>query len=163
MQLTQKFLDNLGQAKGHLTLIITDVKDGHIKEQFDFDNLLVTALRVQVLHALGNDGGVIASYKVDRMSMGTGSTAAAITDDNIETPTVPPTNMTISAYSYPDSHRIRFTAGLGAAEGNGNAYREIGLFMANNWMLSRRVFSGVRTKDADSVWTFYWTIRFIPP
>ena len=162
MKNREDMYDKFGTVAGVLRLTITEAKTGWVKEYFRFDNLILNQFRIQSLKALGNETGPIANYKIDRMKLGTGNTAAAVTDLDIETHTVPETSVSVASAVAATTYGTTYTAVLGAAEGNGNAYREIGLFMANNYMMSRRVFA-VKTKEADDIWTFNWTITFTPP
>lgn len=147
---------------GRLKITSTNKDNSNINWVIEDDNLIVDSFGINVLHGLTADG-VVTNYKIIRMGLGTGTTPATVSDLNITPPATTPTpvNVTISTYTNVGTYQIKFTGVLDSTEGNGHSYTEAGLFMANNALMARRVFTA-KAKDSDSVWTLEWTLTFVP-
>mgnify|MGYP001273246675 FL=1 len=134
---------------GKLNVILVD-QMGIVKEEHDFDNLVVTAGKGYIASRMKDATATAMSH----MAIGTGTTAAAagqttlVTEANRQTLTS--TNVNAAAVTY--------SATFGAGNGTG-AITEAGLFNASSGgtMLCRTVFSVINKGAADTL-TVSWTV-----
>jgi len=153
-------LDLLLRKRGLTGVLEIEVRDsnGQITKR-QINNLVVDNAALQLVHALT---AAPAGYKIDHMVLGDSVTDPAVTDLNVGNPLL---SVEISQYEDVADHGLKCTAVLAADEGVGQTFKEIGLFMANNQMISRigtAVF-GSHTKEDNTTWTFNWTITLTPP
>lgn len=124
--------------------------DGTVKEQ-QVHNLVVTAGK-QLLLASGGTAKYVKDFPY--IAIGTGTTAAAISDTTLGTESA----RALGTLSNPDANTLQivYTFPAGTATG---AITEAGLFSASSGgtMLARQVFS-VKNKDASDTLTATWTI-----
>ena len=134
---------------GKLNVILVD-QMGIVKEEHDFDNLVVTAGKGYIASRMKDATATAMSH----MAIGTGTTAAAagqttlVTEANRQTLTS--TNVNAAAVTY--------SATFGAGNGTG-AITEAGLFNASSGgtMLCRTVFNVINKGAADTL-TVSWTV-----
>ena len=134
---------------GKLNVILVD-QMGIVKEEHDFDNLVVTAGKGYIASRMKDATATAMSH----MAIGTGTKAAAagqttlVTEANRQTLTS--TNVNAAAVTY--------SATFGAGNGTG-AITEAGLFNASSGgtMLCRTVFSVINKGAADTL-TVSWTV-----
>ena len=85
MQKNLNFKENVGyDTKWVFT--VRD-KDGNIKEQKTYKNLIPTVSRTQITKALSGNISTVTEIKVTHQELGTGVTAPANGDTGLETPT----------------------------------------------------------------------------
>lgn len=152
------FIENL-KVTGKLNILLTDAQ-GVIKEKQSVDNLVVTAGKNWIATRL-KDVGI--GTQMTHMGVGSGTTAAAITDTALVTA------LTGGTWS---NARVLITNGTGAVTNNTIVYEgvfgagvgtgavtEAGMFNATSagTMLCRTVFSVVN-KSATDVLTIQWTV-----
>lgn len=146
----------LGIVRGEIELLILDARTRKVKDQIRSENLILTAFRPAMFRALFNDSGTIGHYLIDRIGWGTSNAV----EDPGDLALADEEDATVTAYAT-STYTFAATASLGAGQGNGTTFREMGLLMADNTLLSRRVIAA-RTKDAESIWTATWTLTFTP-
>ena len=134
---------------GKLNVILVD-QMGIVKEEHDFDNLVVTAGKGYIASRMKDATATAMSH----MAIGTGTTAAAAGQTTLTTEanrqTLTSTNVNAAAVTY--------SATFGAGNGTG-AITEAGLFNASSGgtMLCRTVFSVINKGAADTL-TVSWTV-----
>lgn len=134
---------------GKLNVILVD-EMGIVKEEHDFDNLVVTAGKGYIASRMKDATATAMSH----MAIGTGTTAAAVGQTTLTSEanrqTLTSTNVNAAAVTY--------SATFGAGNGTG-AITEAGLFNASSGgtMLCRTVFSVINKGAADTL-TVSWTV-----
>lgn len=134
---------------GKLNVILVD-QMGIVKEEHDFDNLVVTAGKGYIASRMKDATATAMSH----MAIGTGTTAAAVGQTTLTSEanrqTLTSTNVNAAAVTY--------SATFGAGNGTG-AITEAGLFNASSGgtMLCRTVFSVINKGAADTL-TVSWTV-----
>ena len=134
---------------GKLNVILVD-QMGIVKEEHDFDNLVVTAGKGYIASRMKDATATAMSH----MAIGTGTTAAAVGQTTLVSEanrqTLTSTNVNAAAVTY--------SATFGAGNGTG-AITEAGLFNASSGgtMLCRTVFSVINKGAADTL-TVSWTV-----
>lgn len=145
---------------GILTLIASDALTGKILQQVFGENIVVNLGRSGLAHLIAGDN--VSNYEIVSMMFGDGNTAPAVTDTGLSGSLIITKSTT---YDFPDGGsglKVRFTATVGADEGNGSGtqtYREACLVMGNGSIFSHKV-SGAITKDNTVVLTAIWTYIF---
>jgi hypothetical protein len=119
----------------------------------DHHNMVVTAGKNLLAKRLAGD----STQNITKIVFGTGSTAAAITDTAMVSPSSPAYNI---SYTYPSSTSVRFTASMAHGEGNGNSFTEMGLTTAAGVLFSRLVLQAPVVKTSEYALDIDWTISF---
>lgn len=163
---------------GTLRIAIRDAKTGRIKRRVAIKNK-ITFLAADVLVELiaqRTTDPVPARQKIHSMRMGTSNTAAARSDTNL--------GAFVIGVALGDVNKItgapgelQFVATLEAGDGNGNTFREAGLFTAGaspstsdapgtgpgtTRLFARQVYPDI-PKTAAIVVDYSWTIAFTAP
>lgn len=125
-------------------------------------NLFVDQGRQLVAYAFGFRSP-IQNYVCQNFGVGTGITAATVTDVALEAPIVLSNAQTTKAvdtidFLSPFVMRIGFT--LGVDDANGYIISEQGLFSGNNALIARKVRSVGINKTSDFAPTLTWRLRF---
>ena len=152
--LTEK-LKRLANIKEGITAIgLVNVRavyaDGTVEPIFR-KNLVVDDGKTLLAHLLG--GG--SSDAITTMGFGTGTTAAAATDEALEASAFT-ADVTVS---YPAYNQVMFAASMGSSEGGANTYTELGLITAGATMFSRVIIPAV-VKSTLYRLEVEWTISF---
>ncbi len=142
--------DNL-KVTGALRVVLTG-PDGQVKDERDLKNLVVSTGLAFIASRMKEATATVMSH----MSLGTGTTAAALGDTTLGTEisgsrvTLTSTNVTANQVTYIAS----FAAGVGTG-----AVTESGIFNAasSGTMLCRTVFPVVNKQSGDSM-TVTWTV-----
>lgn len=137
------------KASGSLRVVVTG-KDGQVKEEHQFKNLVVTVGKNFVASRMV---GTAANVMSD-MAIGEDSTAAAITDTALGTEVGRVTLTSGTATGAVATYTATFPAGTGTG-----AIVEAGIFNASSagTMLCRTVFAVVN-KGADDAMSVTWTV-----
>jgi hypothetical protein len=137
------------KASGSLRVVITG-KDGQVKEEHDFKNLVVTVGKTFVASRMVG----VASNIMSHMAIGSGGTAAAAGDTALGAEL----GRVALATATSSSNVVTYTATFAAGTGTG-AVVEAGLFNAASagTMLCRTVFAVVN-KGADDAMSVTWTV-----
>lgn len=136
-------------------------RQGQLIESIEDKNLIVTTGRTNLARLLG--AGNAGDYQpITHIKFGTGSTAAAPADVDIEAPVL---TKAIDSVSYPAAGQVEFDWSLTTAEANGIALREFGLFNRDDpattyYLFSRIVRATAFNKEADIEVSGSWTIEF---
>ena len=125
-------------------------------------NLFVDQGRQLVVYAFGFRSP-IQNYVIQNFGVGTGNTAAQVTDVALDAPIVLSNGQTTKAvdtidFLSPFVMRVGFTLGVGDA--NGYIISEQGLFTGNNALIARKVRSVSINKTSDFASTLCWRLRF---
>lgn len=141
--------DNM-KAKGRLSVILKD-KDGNVKDTREVDNLVVNTGLAFIASRMGGTSSDVMSH----MAIGSGTTAAAAGDTDLESILGSREALDSSTVT---ANAIEYVSSFEAGEGTG-AVTEAGIFNAATagTMLCRTVFSVVN-KGADDTMTITWTI-----
>tara|TARA_B100000212_G_scaffold159027_1_gene119425 strand:- start:5171 stop:5611 length:441 start_codon:yes stop_codon:yes gene_type:complete len=134
---------------GKLNIILVD-QMGIVKEEHDFDNLVVTAGKGYIASRMKDATATAMSH----MAIGTGTTAAAAS----QTALVTEANRQALTSTNVSGAAVTYSATFGAGNGTG-AITEAGLFNASSGgtMLCRTVFSVINKGAADTL-TVSWTV-----
>jgi len=113
-------------------------------------------------YAFGNRS-TISDFTVGKFGVGTGTTAARVTDTQLEAPITLSTLLTVKNIDYVDFTspfvaRVVFTLGINDA--NGYAISEMGLYSGNSTLMARLVRAATINKTSDFGPTLTWRIRF---
>lgn len=137
---------------GHLDINAFNVLTGRGHKVATGPNLVLNGMYKNFINLLG--GNTDDTYYVDRLQLGTGSTAPAVTDLFLQRP-ITPIKAVTPAVSEPYS--VTYSAYLLADEGNGFPISEAGLLGADDTLVARKTFSA-QTKTSSYIWGFNWTI-----
>ena len=134
---------------GKLNVILVD-QMGIVKEEHEFDNLVVTAGKGYIASRMKDATATAMSH----MAIGTGTTAAAAS----QTALVTEANRQALTSTSVSGAAVTYSATFGAGNGTG-AITEAGLFNASSGgtMLCRTVFSVINKGAADTL-TVSWTV-----
>ena len=134
---------------GKLNVILVD-QMGIVKEEHDFDNLVVTAGKGYIASRMKDATATAMSH----MAIGTGTTAAAAS----QTAFVSEANRQALTSTSVSGAAVTYSATFGAGNGTG-AVTEAGLFNASSGgtLLCRTVFSVINKGAADTL-TVSWTV-----
>lgn len=137
------------KAKGSLKVVLTD-KDGQVKEEHFFDNLVVTTGKNFIASRMVGTTAAVMSH----MGIGSSSTAAAAGDAALGAQLGRVALASSSASANVVTYQATFPAGTGTG-----AVVEAGLFNAASagTMLCRTVFAVVN-KGADDAMSITWTV-----
>lgn len=137
------------KASGSLRVVITG-KDGQVKEEHDFKNLVVNVGKTFVASRMVG----VSSNVMSHMAIGSSSTAAAAGDTALGAEL----GRVALASATSSSNVVTYTATFPAGTGTG-AVVEAGLFNAASagTMLCRTVFAVVN-KGADDAMSVTWTV-----
>jgi len=105
----------------------------------------------------------IASYTAQRFGVGTGTTAARVTDTSLESPITLSGGGATQAIDYidfisPFVCRVAFT--LGVNDANGYIVSEMGLYTGADILVARKIRAVSINKTSDFATTLTWRIRF---
>lgn len=125
-------------------------------------NLFLDNGRQLVAYTFGNRSAV-SDFAVGKFGVGTGTTAARVTDTQLEAPITLGSGLTVKAIDYVDYTspfvaRVVFTLGTGDA--NGYAITEMGLYSGNSTLMARVIRAVTINKSSDFAPTLTWRIRF---
>lgn len=139
--------DNM-KAKGRLSIIVKDA-DGNVKDTREVDNLVVDT----GLDFIASRMGGVSDGVMSHMAIGTGTTAAASTDTDVET--VVGSRVALTSATVTDNTIVY----VGDFSSTSGAITEAGVFNASTagTMLCRTVFSAINLTTADSL-TITWTV-----
>lgn len=134
---------------GKLNVILVD-QMGIVKEEHDFDNLVVTAGKGYIASRMKDATATAMSH----MAIGTGTTAAAAGQTTLTSEA----NRQLLTSTTVNAAAVTYSATFGAGNGTG-AITEAGLFNASSGgtMLCRTVFSVINKGAADTL-TVSWTV-----
>lgn len=158
-----KLSDKVALPKGRLRIRIRDVKTKKITEELKFDNIIVNNFRTQTLHALA--GNSLADRVLSKAQLGSNDTAAAVGDTVIDDVATPnglgaPVDVTLTA-DISTSKTLQLDGTLGALDGNGRTFREVGLCFHNTAPnLAARQVRPPMTKAAGSEWEIQWLLEW---
>lgn len=125
------------------------------------ENLFVDQGRQALAYAFSGRAP-ISSYILAKFGVGTGTTAAKATDVALESPVAFSAGVytkAIESVTYPAPFVLRVTFTIGAAECNGYALSEFGLFTGADVLVARKVKSVVLNKVSDYSPTMSWRVR----
>lgn len=142
-------LENL-KVKGRLNIVLKN-SAGEIKDTREVDNLVVSAGLAFITSRMAGTSSNVMSH----MAIGSGTTAAAAGDTDLES--ILGSREALDSTT-PSTNTIAYVSSFEAGEGTG-AVTEAGIFNASTagTMLCRTVFSVVN-KGADDTMTITWTI-----
>lgn len=125
-------------------------------------NLVVDQGRQCVAYAMGFRAP-ITDFTIGKFGVGTGLTAAKVTDVALEAAVALTGGFTTKAidlidFVSPFVVRVSFT--LSASEANGYVLSEMGLYTGNDTLIARKVRSVSINKTSDFAPTLTWRIRF---
>lgn len=127
-------------------------------------NLFLDQGRQLLAYAFGFRAPV-EDYTCQRFGVGTGLTAAKVTDVALEAPVAlasafGATTAPITSVDYLTAFVLRVGFTIAVGDANGNLITELGLFSGNNTLLARKVRSVGINKTSDFAVTLTWRIRF---
>jgi hypothetical protein len=137
------------KASGSLRVVVYD-KDGAVKEEHDFKNLVVTVGKTFVASRIVG----VASNIMSHMAVGSGTTAAAVGDTALQTEL----GRVTLASGTATSNVVTYTATFPAGTATG-AITEAGILNAGSagTLLCRTVFAVVN-KGTDDAMSVTWTV-----
>jgi hypothetical protein len=134
--------------------------DGVYKQEFA--NLFVDQGR-QLLAYCFAFRAPIENYTCSKFGVGTGTTAAAVTDVGLEAPVALSSgNFTgpLDSVDFLTAFVVRASFTLGLSDANGSLITEMGLFSGNDSLMARRVRTVGINKTSDFAPTLTWRLRF---
>jgi hypothetical protein len=137
------------KVKGHLSIVLID-QLGLVKEEHDFDNLVVTTGKGYIASRMKDTTATAMSH----MAIGTGTTAAAAS----QTALVTEANRQALTSTNVSGGQITYSSTFGNGQGTG-ALTEAAILNASSGgtMLCRTVFS-VINKGANDTLAITWTV-----
>ncbi len=104
----------------------------------------------------------IENYVCQNFGVGTGVTAARVTDVALEAPITLSTGLTkaIDAVDFLSAFVVRVAFTLGLTDANGYVVSEMGLFSGNNSLMARKVRAVSINKTSEFACTLTWRLRF---
>jgi hypothetical protein len=135
-------------ARGRLSIIVKDA-DGNVKDIREVENLVVDTGLDFIASRMGGASSDVMSH----MAIGTGTTAAAAGNTDVET--VVGSRVSLTSATVTDNTIVY----VGDFSSTSGAITEAGVFNAatSGTMLCRTVFSAINLTTADSL-TITWTI-----
>jgi len=125
-------------------------------------NLFVDQGRQLIAYAFGFRTP-LENYTCQRFGVGTGVTAAKVTDVALESPILLSTGgytKAIDLVDYLSAFVVRVSFTLGLADANGYVVSEMGLFSGNNVLIARKIRATSINKTSDYAPTLTWRLRF---
>jgi hypothetical protein len=126
-------------------------------------NLFVDQGRQLMAYAFGFRSP-IENYTCQRFGVGTGTTAARVTDVALEAPveliSSQATTASITSVDFLTAFVMRIGFSIALGDANGALLTEFGLFSGNNTLLARKVRGVGINKTSDFSPTLTWRIRF---
>ncbi len=132
---------------------MTVIKNGQVIQSVNEKNLVVNGGRNALAALIGGNGGT--DKVVTKIGFGTGTTAAALTDDEL----TGLFDKAIDSVGYPQTGAVSFTWALDYAENNGVDITEFGLLCDDDTLFSRKVRDAI-TKTSAIRLEGIWTIQF---
>lgn len=105
----------------------------------------------------------LANYTCQRFGVGTGTTAAKVTDVALEAPIQLSTGdwtKPVDLIDFLSAFVVRVSFSLGTADANGYIISEMGLFSGNDTLIARKIRSVSLNKTSDFSPTLTWRLRF---
>jgi hypothetical protein len=105
----------------------------------------------------------IENFVCSKFGVGTGTTAAAVTDVALEAPVALATGAytgSVESIDFLSAFVVRVAFTLGLSDANGSLITEQGLFSGNNSLIARRVRTVGLNKTSDYAPTMTWRLRF---
>jgi len=140
-----------------------DSREAFTRHQGDgLPNLFLDQGRQLLVFAFGFRAP-IENYVCGKFGVGTGTTAARVTDLALETPITLASGDTtgpVDSIDFLSAFVVRVAFTLGANDANGYAITEQGLFSGNDTIMARRVNSVAINKTSDFAPTLTWRLRF---
>jgi hypothetical protein len=125
-------------------------------------NLFVDQGRQLVAYAFGFRSP-IENFVCRKFGVGTGTTAAKVTDVALEAPITlssGDTTQNVDAIDFLSPFVVRVAFTLGLSDANGYIISEMGLFSGNNSLIARKIRSVSINKTSDYAPTLTWRVRF---
>lgn len=138
-------------------------KDGRLVCEREDRNLITNGIKDVLGELLVQDflGGArtTAQLKIDSIKMGTSNVTPARTQTALQS--APAVTKTLAAVNVarPSTGTYTFTVTMDTSEGNGNTFREVGLFTQDGTMIARQVHADT-AKDATKSLEYIWTLIF---
>jgi len=107
-------------------------RNGTLIDFFEGQNLVVTLGKTNVAKLLGGDA---AGKKIEKVSVGTNSTAATVADNTI----TGAFTKAIDSVTYPDAQSVMYHFDIDNSEANGMTIYEFGLLNTDNVLSARKV------------------------
>lgn len=126
------------------------------------ENLFVDQGRQLMAYAFGFRAP-LANYTCQNFGVGTGVTAAKVTDVSLEAPiTLANAQVTkpIDMIDFLSAFVVRVSMTLGLMDANGYVVSEMGLFSGNNVLIARKIRTTSVNKTSDFAPTLTWRLRF---
>lgn len=126
------------------------------------ENLFVDNGRQLVAYAFGFRAP-IENYTCQKFAVGTGTTAARVTDVALEAPiTLSSGDWTkaVDVIDYLSAFVVRVSFTLGVTDANGYVISEMGLLSGNNTLIARKIRAVSINKTSDFSPTLTWRLRF---
>lgn len=139
-------------AKGHV--VVEVVHDDGRTETIAQDNVIVNGGRDRIAALIAQDSSAFPSH----LAIGTGSTAAAVTDTALGTEV----DRNALTASFASAGVATFKAFFSKSEANGNTIAEVGIFdqAASGTMFCRAVLSSTVAKTSSISLNVTWTWTF---
>ena len=138
--------------KGRLVIHSRCLKTGLRKKIVDVENLILDTMYHELISLLGGTG---SQAYIAKMMFGTGNLAPASTQTFLSRPITPAKAVIITVDV--DNFNLTCEASLLSDEANGFPISEAGLLTFSQVLVTRAIFDA-RTKTADFVFDFNWTI-----
>lgn len=125
-------------------------------------NLFVDNGRQLIAYAFGFRTP-LENYTCQRFGVGSGLTAAKVTDVALESPILLSSGgytKPIDIVDYLSAFVVRVAFTLGLADANGYVVSEMGLFSGNNVLIARKIRATSINKTSDYAPTLTWRLRF---
>lgn len=119
-------------AKGEVNIQVFE--NGKLIETIQENNLVVTLGKTNLAKLMGGDA---AGKKIDKISVGTNGTAAAVGDTAI----TGAFSKAIESVSYPETNSVMFNFDIDNTEANGMTIREFGLLNTDSVLCARKIRS----------------------
>lgn len=126
------------------------------------ENLFVDQGRQLMAYAFGFRSPLV-NYTVQKFGVGTGATAARVTDVNLEAPITLSNGFEtkeIDSVDYLTPFVVRVAFTLGLADANGYIISEMGLYSGNDTLIARKIRAVSVNKTSDFSPTLTWRLRF---